>query len=121
MVKIEYPDKLYYTISEVKDIADVEVHVLRYWETVFPTLKPKRNVKGQRMYQKKDIKLILKIKDLLYKKKYTIKGAISALKGKNTAVEKDGDDKSLLLKVHHELKSLLKSLDGEKRDDLFDN
>lgn len=67
--------KLYYSISEVSKMTEVEQYVLRYWETEFEPLKPQKNRAGNRIYSNKDIQLILYIKDLLRKKKYTIEGA----------------------------------------------
>lgn len=67
--------KLYYSISEVSKIADVEQYVLRYWETEFEQLKPQKNRAGNRIYTNKEIQLILKIKSLLRDKKFTIEGA----------------------------------------------
>jgi DNA-binding transcriptional MerR regulator len=67
--------KLYYSISEVGKITGLEQYVLRYWETEFPELKPAKNRAGNRIYTNKDIKLIIKIKNLLRDEKYTIEGA----------------------------------------------
>lgn len=67
--------KLYYSISEVSKITDVEQYVLRYWETEFDQLKPQKNRAGNRIYTNKDINLIMQIKNLLREKKYTIEGA----------------------------------------------
>lgn len=67
--------KLYYSISEVSKITEVEQYVLRYWETEFEELKPQKNRAGNRAYTNKDIQLILVIKHLLREKKYTIEGA----------------------------------------------
>lgn len=67
--------KLYYSISEVSKITDIEQYVLRYWETEFELLKPQKNRAGNRIYTNKDIQLILYIKELLRDKKYTIEGA----------------------------------------------
>lgn len=67
--------KMYYSISEVSELTGVKPHVLRYWETEFPSLKPKKNRAGNRNYRTKDIKSILVIRDLLYKEKFTINGA----------------------------------------------
>lgn len=68
------PDKLFYKIGEVSRIAEIEPYVLRYWETEFPFLKPRKNKSGQRVYVKKDLELILEIKRLLYQERYTIEG-----------------------------------------------
>jgi len=67
--------KLYYSISEVSKITEIEQYVLRYWETEFDQLKPQKNRAGNRIYTNKDIQLILHIKTLLREKKYTIEGA----------------------------------------------
>lgn len=70
----QIPDKLFYKIGEVSKIAGVEPYVLRYWETEFPFLKPRKSKSGQRIYIKKDLDLIFQIKDLLYKERFTIEG-----------------------------------------------
>jgi DNA-binding transcriptional MerR regulator len=69
------PGKMYYSISEVSEMTGVKPHVLRYWESEFPTLRPKKNRAGNRNYRPKDIKAILVIRDLLYREKFTINGA----------------------------------------------
>ncbi len=71
--------KLYYSISEVSKIADLEQYVLRYWETEFEQLKPAKNRAGNRIYTNRDIKLILHIKKLLREERYTIEGAKQVL------------------------------------------
>lgn len=71
--------KLYYSISEVSKIADLEQYVLRYWESEFEQLKPAKNRAGNRIYTNRDIKLILYIKKLLRKERYTIEGAKQVL------------------------------------------
>ncbi len=67
--------RLYYSISEVSELLDVKQHVLRYWETQFPNLRPKKNRAGNRMYRPKDIDTLRAIKELLYDRRYTIAGA----------------------------------------------
>ena len=67
--------KLYYSISEVSKTTGLKQYVLRYWETEFTQLKPPKNRAGNRTYRQKDIDVIHKIKELLYKKKFTIEGA----------------------------------------------
>ena len=67
--------KLYYSISEVSKITDIEQYVMRYWETEFEELKPQKNRAGNRIFTNKDIQIILYIKNLLRDKKYTIEGA----------------------------------------------
>jgi len=78
--------KLYYSISEVSKITNIEQYVLRYWETEFEQLKPQKNRAGNRIYTNKDIQLILHIKTLLRERKYTIEGAKKILE--NYAPEK---------------------------------
>ena len=72
--------KLYYSISEVSEVTDLKQYVLRYWETEFPQLKPGKNTAGNRNYRSQDVDLILRIKSLLYDRKFTIKGAKQYLK-----------------------------------------
>jgi DNA-binding transcriptional MerR regulator len=67
--------KVYYSISEVAELTGLEAHVLRYWETEFPSLKPHKNRGGNRAYREKDIKLLFLIKKLLYHDRFTIEGA----------------------------------------------
>jgi DNA-binding transcriptional MerR regulator len=65
----------YYSISEVCDLVGLKPHVLRYWESQFPVLNPSKNRSGNRVYQRKEIELILLVQHLLYQEKYTIEGA----------------------------------------------
>ncbi|MDP6418652.1 MAG: MerR family transcriptional regulator [Candidatus Krumholzibacteria bacterium] len=67
--------RLYWSISEVSEVTGVKAHVLRYWETEFPSLSPKKNSSGKRHYRERDIELILAIRKLLHEEGYTIKGA----------------------------------------------
>ena len=84
--------KLYYSIGEVSEVTKLKQYVLRYWETEFVQLKPAKNSAGNRNYRKSDIDLILEIKDLLYKRHYTIKGAKQYLKDKTSkSVKKTGE------------------------------
>ena len=69
----------YYAISEVCEIVGLKPHVLRYWETQFPVLNPSKNRSGNRVYQRKEIRLILLVKQLLYEEKYTVEGARARL------------------------------------------
>lgn len=68
------PDKLFYKIGEVSKITGIETYVLRYWETEFSFLHPRKNKSGQRVYVKKDLEMILQIKRMLYQERYTIEG-----------------------------------------------
>ena len=69
------PQKLFFKIGEVCEIAGVQAHVLRYWETEFPMLAPQKNRAGQRTYRRRDVEIALRIKELLYDEQYTIAGA----------------------------------------------
>jgi DNA-binding transcriptional MerR regulator len=69
------PNKQYYRIGEVSRIVGVPTYVLRFWETEFKRIKPRRTATGQRIYHRSDLTLILKIKSLLYDRQFTIKGA----------------------------------------------
>src|SRR5947209_15661279 len=75
----EIPDKLYFKIGEVSELLGVEAYVLRYWESEFPVLSPKKSATGHRLYRRKDVELLLRIKHLLYEKRFTIEGARQAL------------------------------------------
>lgn len=74
------PQKLAFKIGEVADLLEVKPYVLRYWETEFEILKPKKSKHNQRMYEKRDVENLLLIKKLLYKDRFSIEGARSALK-----------------------------------------
>lgn len=69
------PDKLYFRIGEVAQLAGVEPYVLRYWETEFSKLMPKKSGTGHRLYRRKDVEMVLELKHLLYEKRFTIEGA----------------------------------------------
>jgi len=100
----DIPDKLYFRIGEVSKIADLPTHVLRFWESEFPRIRPKRTASGQRLYTRRDIDLILHIKNLLYEKKFTIRGARQHLTAQSP---KKGSSASQLLE---DLRSELKSI-----------
>jgi len=71
----EIPDKLYFRIGEVSRLAGIKPYVLRFWETEFPGLGPKKSGTGHRLYRRKDVEMVFQIKHLLYDKRYTIEGA----------------------------------------------
>jgi DNA-binding transcriptional MerR regulator len=114
--------KLYYSISEVSKITEIEQYVLRYWETEFEQLQPQKNRAGNRIYTNKDIQLILYIKMLLRDKKYTIEGAKRILEDyspdQNIAVyEKEATDKSFQedsVEIKKDKQSLKKDLEEIK-------
>lgn len=78
----EIPDKLYFRIGEVSRLAGIKPYVLRFWETEFPALMPKKSGTGHRLYRRKDVEAVLKIKRLLYDKRFTIEGARKFLEGR---------------------------------------
>ena len=116
----EIPDKLYFRIGEVSDLVGVEAYVLRYWETEFPTVGPKKSGTGHRMYRRKEVELLLRIKYLLYEKKYTIEGARQYLQtesmiGKRKSLTKGEQrelfpDNTALPEIRKELKAILEML-----------
>jgi DNA-binding transcriptional MerR regulator len=73
------PDRLYFKIGDVARICEVETYVLRFWETQFPQLKPNKSGTGQRLYRRRDVELVLKIKQLVHAEGYTLSGARQAL------------------------------------------
>jgi DNA-binding transcriptional MerR regulator len=80
IARTDIPDKYYFRVGEVSRIAGVQAHVLRFWESEFSQIRPKRTPSGQRLYRRKDVATILDIKDLLYRQKFTIPGARQHLK-----------------------------------------
>ena len=112
--------KLYYSIGDVSEITGLKQYVLRYWETEFTILNPNKNSAGNRIYKDQDIKVIKHIQELLYKKKFTIKGAKQYLKdyysqdnasnvikiNKNDSINKD-----FLVELKDNLQSLINLID----------
>jgi DNA-binding transcriptional MerR regulator len=108
------PNKFFFRIGEVSKLTGVEPHVLRYWETEFKSLRPKKNKAGQRVYKKKDVLLVLSIKELLYKQKYTIAGAKKRIDAEQDLTEittAHPNLKETLKEVHEELSEVLDILD----------
>lgn len=75
MVERKIPNKLFFKIGEVCELTDIQPYVLRYWETEFPTLAPAKNSSGQRIYRRRDIETVIRIKELLYGEGFTVAGA----------------------------------------------
>jgi DNA-binding transcriptional MerR regulator len=111
----ESDSKLYRPISEVAEVVGVKPHVLRYWETQFSMLRPKKNRAGNRMYRPDEVKLLFRIKELLYDRRFTIAGAkrhlLDLRKEPATAqvelVFGEAEKKLVLHEVKTELKQLL--------------
>ena len=116
--ELKLPDKIYFKIGEVAEIVGVEPYVLRYWESEFPALRPIKSKSQQRMYRKKDVELLLRIKKLLYEDMYTIAGAKKQLarggdkqNGQMSLKLPASEDKGLLRKVEREIQAILKLLE----------
>jgi len=77
------PDKLYFRIGEVANLCRLPAYVLRFWESEFPQLRPVKSSTGQRMYRKRDVESVLRIKQLLYEQGFTISGARQQLRAEN--------------------------------------
>jgi DNA-binding transcriptional MerR regulator len=99
----EIPDKFYFKIGEVGAITGLPTYVLRFWETEFKQIRPKRAASGQRLYRKKDVALILEIKHLLYERKFTIQGAKQTLEARRAPLT--------LAEIRAELKAIRELLD----------
>jgi DNA-binding transcriptional MerR regulator len=117
----ELPAKLYYRIGEVAGIVGVEPHVLRYWETEFRSVRPQKSAKGQRIYSRRDVETLLKVKDLLYAHRFTIAGArrklreggIEPLPPADGATSEEAQRmREALLSLRSELVAALHDLDG---------
>jgi DNA-binding transcriptional MerR regulator len=81
------PDKLYFRIGEVSELARTKPYVLRYWETEFPTLKPRKGPSGHRLYRRQDVEMVVEIRRLLYDEGFTIEGARKFLAGSSSVRE----------------------------------
>ena len=124
MTPTEIPDKLYFKIGEVAEIVGVKPYVLRYWETEFPEIAPSKSQSKQRLYRRKEVEMILGIRDLLYNEKYTIEGARRRLKELSRKpgakkkekqislpLQKDQDFRKILLEIKNRLKDIADSLE----------
>jgi DNA-binding transcriptional MerR regulator len=115
-----FPDKLFYRIGDVSEISGIKPHVLRYWESEFSGLHPRKNRAGQRIYERRDVELVLEIKKLLYEQRYTISGAKKLLarpgrRGpkKASPSKAPGDISAALKQCCQELRGLLALLGPE--------
>ena len=106
--------KLYYSISEVSRITDLEQYVLRYWETEFEQLNPAKNSSGNRIYTNKDIKLILLIKKLLKEEKYTIEGAKKILKNYLSSEDEEKEETMKVVEVEKNKSNELSLFSGSE-------
>jgi len=79
-VRVEIPDRLFFRIGDVAELANVKPYVLRYWESEFPMIRPQKSSTGQRVYRRSDVETILLIKHLLYEKRFSIEGALKRIR-----------------------------------------
>ncbi len=108
------PDKLYFRIGEVSDIVGVKPYVLRYWESEFQDIKPTKSKSGQRLYKRRDVEILVKIKGLLYDERFTINGARKRLKD---MVRGDGRDESHHAAMEDDMPKQLEVFQTENTDD----
>lgn len=85
------PTKMFFRIGEVARLVGVEPHVLRYWETEFRAVRPRKSAKGQRVYSRRDVDTLLRVKELLYTHKFTIAGARLKLRERGVEPPEPGD------------------------------
>jgi DNA-binding transcriptional MerR regulator len=130
----QIPNKLFFKIGEVCEITDTQPYVLRYWESEFPSLAPAKNSSGQRIYRRRDIETVLRIKQLLYEEGFTIAGAKKRLETEmagradsgpvvtpgggvlgDTPTPKDDKGRQALLEVREQLREILTLLDRNGR------
>jgi DNA-binding transcriptional MerR regulator len=102
--------KLYYSIGEVSEITGIAPHVLRYWESVFDDLNPKKNSAGNRIYKEEDLQVIERLQKLIKKKKYSTKGAKQVLQGEQPAPEARAELPDEVRKDLKEIRFVLKSM-----------
>lgn len=105
-------NKMYYSIREAAEMTGLQPHVLRYWETEFKDLKPKKNRAGNRVYREQDIELILEIKNLLHDQRFTIEGARQELKTRRSGgkAAQEGKRERVIEEVKSGLKEILEML-----------
>ena len=106
----DIPEKLYFRIGEVSTIAGVPSYVLRFWETEFPSVKPRRTDSGQRLYRRTDVERILLIKRLLHDKRFTIEGARQYLRRADRGYSRE-DLMAEMEAIHSELRTIRQLLD----------
>jgi len=122
--RIEIPAKLYFRIGEASSVIGVEPHVLRYWETEFRSIRPKKSARGQRVYSRRDVETLVRVKELLYDHGFTIAGAKRRLREKGVEPPEPGDPsleearrmRETLLELRGELAGLLDELATEGID-----
>ncbi len=104
MQQPQIPDKLFFKIGEVCELVGLEPYVLRFWESEFPNLAPGKAKSGHRVYKKKDVEMVFKIKELLYDRGFTIAGARKQLSRRRVSPE---DRSKVLHDMRKELRDIL--------------
>jgi DNA-binding transcriptional MerR regulator len=112
----EIPDKLYFRIGDVARLAGIKPYVLRFWETEFPQLGPKKSGTGHRLYRRKDVQLVFEIKTLLYEKRFTIEGARKHLEARAKAEPAPGSKRAKAVKKIAKVQSGLFDVPGASLD-----
>jgi DNA-binding transcriptional MerR regulator len=116
----EFPDKKYFTISEVADLLNIRQHILRYWEQEFPVLSPRKADSGHRTYTKKDLEVAARIFQLIYIEKYTVAGArkklASEFRHSSVAVTSRNYGLQKLRYVRSELKEILEMVEKASKN-----
>lgn len=122
--EIQIPDRLYFRIGEVSRICQLPAYVLRFWETEFPQFKPTKSSTGQRMYRRREVESVVRIKQLLYAEGYTIAGARQFLKSENTKTRGQSDlpfvvptsnNKDGLKRVRQQLQEILSRMSSKSK------
>ena len=119
--RTEIPAKLYFRIGEAASVVGVEPHVLRYWETEFRSIRPKKSARGQRVYSRREVETLVRIRELLYDQGFTIAGAKRRLRERGVEPPDPGDPsveearkmREALRELRGELASLLDELSAE--------
>lgn len=114
------PDKIYFRIGEVANLVGVEPHVLRYWEHEFRSIRPTKSQRGQRVYSRKDVEHLRRIRTLLYEQGFTIAGAKKALRSRGVEPREDNDPtvvagnkaREALVEIRHDVEAFLRELGG---------
>jgi len=119
----QQPVKLYFRIGEVASIVGVEPHVLRYWESEFRTIRPQKSRSGQRVYSRRDVDRLLRVKELLYDEGFTIAGARKKLRDNSRPAAEQEEQlaaaariRDKLLEVRKDVLLMLDELGGEEVD-----
>jgi DNA-binding transcriptional MerR regulator len=112
------PTKLYFRIGEVASAVGVETHVLRYWETEFRSIRPQKSSRGQRVYSRRDVETLMRVKELLYDRGFTIAGARKQLRDGGVEPREPGDPtlrgavrmRAALLELRKEIAALMETI-----------